>query len=48
MNDGISKNGMEPDDDKKKVSFNRVAIWVVVAAIGLYLVGSGLWGMLGG
>lgn len=38
----------EPSDDKKKptISFGRIAIWVIVGGIGLYLVISGLVGVI--
>jgi len=32
--------------DREPPSKARIVIWVVVAAIGLYLVGSGVWGLL--
>ncbi|MGX5682240.1 hypothetical protein [Schumannella luteola] len=36
------------EDDKKKgeISFARIAIWVIVAGVGLYLVVSGVVGIL--
>ena len=36
-----------PGDDKKKpqISMGRIAIWVIVAGVGLYLVISGLVGV---
>ena len=36
-----------PDDGKKKgPSTNRIIIWVLVSAVGLYLLGSGIIGIL--
>jgi hypothetical protein len=42
-----------PDDtpaatptEKTAISTNRIVLWVIVGAIGLYLVGSGVWGIL--
>jgi hypothetical protein len=37
-----------PGDDKKKptISFARIAIWVIVGGIGLYLLISGIVGIL--
>jgi hypothetical protein len=36
------------DDENKKgaISFNRIAIWVIVGAVGLYLVISGVVGVI--
>lgn len=34
--------------DPNKISQGRKIIWVVVAGVGLYLVGSGVIGILGG
>ncbi|MWB99088.1 hypothetical protein [Agromyces seonyuensis] len=45
MPDYLPKDELEPKDPKKP-SFTRIAIWVVVGAIGLYYVGSGIFGML--
>jgi hypothetical protein len=36
----------DPDDNRKKVSTGRMIIWIVVGAIGLYLVVSGLIGII--
>jgi hypothetical protein len=37
-----------PEDppDRHKVSKNRIIIWVLVGGFGLYLIGSGVVGML--
>ncbi|MDR5698477.1 hypothetical protein [Agromyces aerolatus] len=32
--------------DPKKPSQARITIWIIVAAIGLWLVGSGIWGLI--
>lgn len=45
MNDYLPKEELEPRDPKKP-STTRVAIWIIVGAIGLYLVGSGVWGLV--
>ncbi|MGY4858285.1 hypothetical protein [Cryobacterium sp. AP23] len=44
----LPKDELKPDDDggKKGPSTNRIIIWVVVGAVGLYLLGSGLIGIL--
>jgi nitric oxide reductase large subunit len=34
------------DDERGGPSKTRVTIWIVVAAIGLWLVGSGVWGLI--
>ena len=34
------------DGEKKGPSMNRIAIWVVVGAVGVYMLGSGLIGIL--
>jgi hypothetical protein len=33
-------------NNKKGPSRNRVVVWVLVGAFALYLIGSGIWGML--
>ena len=37
-----------PGEDKKKpaISFSRIAIWVIVGGVGLYLVITGLVGVI--
>jgi len=37
-----------PGEDKKKpaISFSRIAVWVIVGGIGLYLVITGLVGVI--
>jgi hypothetical protein len=35
------------EDEKPKVSFARAAVWFILGAIGLYMVLSGLGGVLG-
>lgn len=41
---------LKPDDEnvtkKNAVSFNRIVIWVLVGGVGLYLVISGIIGIL--
>lgn len=34
------------DDDRGGPSKARLTIWIIVAAIGLWLVGSGVWGLI--
>jgi hypothetical protein len=36
-----------PGDEKKKpaISMNRLALWIIVGAIGAYLLLSGVWGL---
>jgi hypothetical protein len=36
----------DPDDRPKKVSTGRMIVWIVVGAIGLYLVVSGVLGII--
>ena len=48
MNDYLPKRELEPDPDPKRPSNTRLAIWIVVGAIGLYLLGSGIWGIVTG
>ena len=35
-----------PDRDPVRPSNSRIMIWVVVGAIALYFIGSGVWGLL--
>ncbi|MGI9821919.1 hypothetical protein [Agromyces sp. Marseille-Q5079] len=46
MNDYLPKGELEPEQDPKRPSNARLLIWIVVAAVGLYLVGSGIWGLI--
>lgn len=39
---------IEPEDRRSRVSATRVGIWVVVSAIGLYMIVTGLVGALSG
>jgi hypothetical protein len=41
----LPKEELEPKDPKRP-SNTRIAIWVIGGGIGLYLIGSGLWGLL--
>lgn len=36
----------DPDDQKKRISPTRIGIWVLVSAVGIYMVASGLIGAL--
>lgn len=48
MDDGyLPKDELEPER-KKRPSMNRIAIWIIVGGVGLYLVGSGVWGIVTG
>ncbi len=42
----LPKDELEPKDGKKGPSFNRIAVWIIVGGIGVYLVASGLIGVL--
>jgi len=43
----LPKDELKPDDDGKKgPSTNRIMIWIVVGAVGLYLLGSGIFGII--
>ena len=46
MNDYLPKSELEPKPDPRKPSTTRVAILIIVGAIGLYLLGSGIWGII--
>lgn len=37
---------IKPDKPKNEISFGRIAIWVIVGGVGLYLVISGLVGVI--
>ena len=45
MNDYLPKEELNPRDPKKP-STNRIIIWIVVGGIGLYLVVSGVIGIV--
>ncbi|HUG51069.1 MAG TPA: hypothetical protein VLZ78_08740 [Terrimesophilobacter sp.] len=36
----------DPDDNRKKIATGRIVIWIVVGGIGLYLIVSGLIGII--
>ena len=43
----LPKNELEPGGDgKKRPSMNRIALWIVVGGVGVYLLGSGIYGIL--
>lgn len=49
MNDDLlPKSELEPEKDPKRVSNGRLAIWIIVGGIGVYLLGSGIWGIVAG
>lgn len=49
MNDEfLPKSETEPEKDPKRVSNGRLAIWIIVGGIGVYLLGSGVWGIVTG
>lgn len=35
-----------PGDPKSNISMNRIVVWVVVAGIGLWLIGTGIAGII--
>ncbi|MET0479964.1 MAG: hypothetical protein ABWY23_05135 [Mycetocola sp.] len=45
MNDYLPKEELNPKDPKKP-STNRIIIWVIVAGVGLYLLISGVIGIV--
>lgn len=45
MNEFLPKDVTDPKDPKKP-SMNRIAIWVIVGGVGVYLLASGIWGIL--
>lgn len=43
----LPKDELEPENGgRKPPSQGRIAIWIIVSGVGLYLVGSGLYGIL--
>jgi hypothetical protein len=43
----LPKGELEPDKGGKKgPSSARLTLWIVVSAIGLYMIGSGIYGLL--
>jgi hypothetical protein len=42
----MSTHGTGTGDGKKRPSNNRIAVWIIIGAFALYLIGSGLYGML--
>jgi len=43
----LPKGELEPDKGgRKPPSMNRIAIWIVVTGIGVYFLGSGIYGIL--
>lgn len=43
----LPKGELEPDnDDKKRPSNTRLALWIIVSAVALYMIGSGIYGIL--
>lgn len=43
----LPKDELEPENGgRKPPSQSRIALWIVVSGVGLYLVGSGLYGIL--
>lgn len=47
MNDYLPKSELEPKDPKKP-SQARLALWIIVGGIGVYLVVTGVWGIITG
>lgn len=46
--DFLPKSELEPEKDPKKVSNSRIIIWIIVGGVGVYLLGSGIWGIVAG
>jgi hypothetical protein len=46
MPDYLPKKETEPEGDPRRPSNTRLTIWIVVGAIALYMIGSGVWGLL--
>lgn len=43
----LPKGELEPDPKRKKgPSMNRIALWIVLGGVGVYLLGSGIYGIL--
>jgi hypothetical protein len=45
----LPKDELKPDDDgggKKGPSTNRILVWIIVGGIGLYFLGSGIYGLI--
>jgi hypothetical protein len=43
----LAPGELEPDNGgKKPPTMNRIAIWVIAGGIGVYFIGSGLYGLL--
>ncbi len=42
----LPKDELKPEDGKKGPSTNRIIVWVIVSGVGLYLIGSGVYGIL--
>jgi hypothetical protein len=43
----LPKSELEPDDgDKKRPSNTRLALWIIVSAVALYMIGSGIYGIV--
>ncbi|GEP28172.1 hypothetical protein [Cryobacterium levicorallinum] len=43
----LPKDELEPDKGgRKPPSMNRIAIWVIVVGVGVYFLGSGIYGIL--
>ena len=45
MNDYLPKSELDPQDPKKP-STNRIMVWIVVAGVGVYLVVTGVMGII--
>jgi hypothetical protein len=42
----LPEDELKPGDGKKRPTMNRIAIWLVAGGIGVYLVGTGVYGLL--
>ncbi|WP_166789959.1 MULTISPECIES: hypothetical protein [unclassified Cryobacterium] len=37
---------LKPDKGGRKLSMNRIALWVIVGGVGVYYLGAGMFGLL--
>ena len=46
MNDYLPKNELDPEGEKKRVSNGRLAIWLIVGGFAVYMIVSGIIGIV--
>ncbi|WP_168770976.1 hypothetical protein [Orlajensenia flava] len=46
MNDYLPKKELEPEPDKRRVSNGRLAIWLIVGGVAVYMIVSGIIGIV--